>query len=195
MPQVIEPSVPMPGARELEQKLDQAKRDDAGRRLEWVWIDAHGGFEQVGLTTFKGDSQLTGGALPTSSSGAVMGVGVGARLLFLTFLVRGRLGIGSIGHLYRLGPEIGLHVPLGRVEPHVELGGGYAAFGKLGDTAPDTLSLRGGYGRASLGVDFYVASIFSLGLGFSAELLGMRGNGVSGLGGTIAATGVAGLHL
>ncbi|MFT3771149.1 MAG: hypothetical protein QM820_37515 [Minicystis sp.] len=194
MPQIIEPPVPMPGARELEQKLDQSKRDDAGRKLEWVWIDAHGGFEQVGLTTFSGSSDLTGGLVPTSSSGALVGVGAGVRLLFLTLLARGRLGVGSIGHLYRIGPEIGLHVPLGRIEPHVELGGGYAAFGHLAGNAGN-LGLRGGYGRAGLGVDVFLASIFSLGLGFSGELLGMKSSGGSGLGGSLAVTAMAGLHL
>lgn len=190
MPQVIQPSAPMPGAREVEQRLDESKRADAGRKLEWVWIDAHGGFEQVGLGTFKGDNSITGGG-PTSSSGGVVGVGVGARLLFLTLLLRGRLGIGRIGHLYRLGPEVGLHVPLGKVEPHVELGAGFAAFGQLATAASKPL---GGYARVGFGVDFFPVSVFSLGLAVSTELLGMRQGSASSIGGTIAATGVAGLH-
>lgn len=193
MPQVIQPSAPMAGAREVEQRLDQAKREDAGRRLEWVWIDAHGGLEQVGLTTFHGNGALTGGVVPTSSSGGVVGAGLGARLLFLTLLVRGRLGVGAIGHLYRVGPEIGLHVPLGRVEPHLELGGGYAAFGHGAGGA--SLGLTGGYGRAGLGLDYFVASVLSLGVGLSAEILGTRTSSASGLGGTLAATALVGLHL
>jgi hypothetical protein len=184
----------MPGAREVEQRLDQSKREDSGRRLEWVWIDAHGGFEQVGLTTFHGNGALTNSG-PTASSGGVVGVGAGARLLFLTLLLRGRLGIGGIGQLWRIGPEIGMHIPFGRVEPHVELGGGYAAFGHMASTASSGVSLRGGYGRGGLGVDYFVAPVFSIGLGFSAEILGMRQSSASGVGGTLAATAVLGLHL
>lgn len=193
-PQPMQPSmpvlgtpVPLPGARETEQRLDDARQSDAGRRLEWVWIDAHGGFEQIGLTTFKGDKALTGAA-PTSGSSGVVGAGLGARLLFFTFLVRGRIGIGPLGKLYRIGPEVGFHVPLGRVEPHVALGAGYAAFG--GDLA----GLRGGYGRVNAGVDYFLASVFSLGLDVSGEILGTRMADASGVGGTVAITGVAGLH-
>ena len=199
MPQVILPPLPVPGARETEARLDQAKVSDAGRKLEWVWIDAHGGFEQLGLRTFSGDATFAAGGLPTSSSGAVTGVGVGARLLFLTFLVRARMGVGAIGHLYRVGPEVGFHVPLGRVEPHVELGGGYAIFGKLNDGGTGG-GIQGGYGRVGVGVDYFVAPIVSIGVGVSAELLGFfrASQGASGsassIGGSLAATGVLGLH-
>lgn len=187
MPQVIQPPVPLPGAHEVELRLDESKRADAGRRLEWVWIDAQGGFEQVGLTTFKGDTALTSGA-PTSSSGGYASVGAGARLLFLTLLVRGRVGFGAVGQLIRVGPEIGLHVPIGRVEPHVEIGGGYAQL--VGSSA----AIRGGYGRTGFGIDYFVAPVVSLGIAGSAEILGTRRGSASGLGGTLAAAGVIGLH-
>jgi hypothetical protein len=190
MPPVILPSPPLPGAQEVEQKLEESKRADAGRKLEWVWIDAHGGFEQVGLTTFSGDSTIVGNG-PTSSSGGVVGGAVGARLLFMTLLVRARAGFGAIGHLFRIGPEIGLHVPLGRVEPHVELGGGFAAFTHLANGASRPL---GGYGRVGFGVDFFPVAVFSLGVGLTTEILGLRTASASAVGGTIAATGTAGLH-
>jgi hypothetical protein len=193
MPQVILPPLPVPGEQETVARLDQAKASDAGRKLEWVWIDVHGGFEQLGLQTFSGDAAFTGGVLPTSSSGAVTGVGVGARLLFLTLLVRARMGIGSIGHLYRVGAEVGFHVPFGRVEPHVELGAGYAIFGKVNDGGTGG-TIQGGYGRVGAGVDYFVAPVVSIGAGLSAELLGLVRGGASSIGGSIAATGVVGLH-
>lgn len=192
MPQVIFPSPPLPGAAELERKLDQSKVVDGGRRLEWVWIDAHGGFEQLGLTTFKGDASFAPGK--TSSSGAVVGVGVGARLLFFTLLARARLGIGPIGHFYRVGGEVGFHIPLGRVEPHVELGGGYATFGHMNDPAASPLAIRGGYGRVGVGLDYFVASVFSIGASASAEILALGNGAASSVGGSLAATGVLGLH-
>jgi hypothetical protein len=194
------PAYPVPGARETEAKLDAAKAQDAGRRLEWVWIDAHGGFEQVGLVTLGGtQQQLTGGKVPTSASGGVVGAGVGVRLLYLTLLVRGRIGVSAIGQLYRVGLEAGFHVPLGRVEPHVELGGGYAALGGL----PAMLAIQGGYGRLGAGLDYFVAPVFSIGADVSAEILGTHRSaaasvagdaGASALGGTVAVTAVLGLH-
>lgn len=177
-PPPMAPGGPASGVRETERQLDQAKTADAGRRLEWVWIDVHGGFEQLGLQTFKGDRTLTGGFVPTSASGGVLAAGVGARLLFLTLLARGRLGLSSVGQLYEIGGEVGFHVPLGSVEPHVQLGAGYAAAAHLHDdvngAAASAIGLRGFYVRAGGGVDVFVLPVLSVGLDLSAELLGVR---------------------
>jgi hypothetical protein len=116
--------------------------------------------------------------MKASAPGGLVSVGAGARLLFFTFLLRGALGLGGAGQLWRVGPEIGFHVPLGNVEPHVEIGGGYAAFGKItdqaGGVAAPLLSLRGGYGRVGAGVDYYVVPAFSIGGALSAEILGLK---------------------
>lgn len=200
MPQVILPPIPVPGAAETAQRLDQAKASDSGRKLEWVWIDAHGGFEQIGLQTFSGDKSFTNnGAIKTSSSGAVAGVGIGARLLFLTLLARGRIGFGSIGHFYRIGPEIGLHIPFGRIEPHVEIGGGYGAFGKVFDNGAG-IAIQSAYARAGLGLDVFVVPVLSLGVGVTTELLALfrssmnGGSSATSIGGSLAATAALGLH-
>ncbi len=92
---------------------------------------------------------------------ASVGAGVGARLLFLTLLLRGRVGVFSIGQLYRIGPEVGFHVPLGRVEPRVALGAGLRRRWATSTTpwaAPPRprLALRGFYTRAGAGVDYYL---------------------------------------
>ena len=223
-PQPAQP-YPQPYAQRTEQQLDQARRDDAGRRLEFVWVDVHGGFEQLGMTLFGGERDLTGGFISTSSSGGVVGMGIGARLLYFTLLVRGRIGFFDSGQLYRIGAEAGLHVPLGRLEPWAALGVGYAAVGGLRDNVNGAVSsqvgLTGGYARFAAGADYFLTPIFSLGLGASAELLGLhraalstaaiqaiqssvlverRGSAAvfaqsaTGWGGTFALTGVAGLH-
>jgi hypothetical protein len=177
-PPPMPPGGPPQGVRETEQQLDAAKSADAGRRLEWLWLDAQAGFEQLGLQTFKGDQTLTGGFVPTSASGGVVSLGAGARLLFLTLLARGRLGISSVGQLYEIGGEVGFHVPIGRVEPRVQLGAGYAAAAHLhddaGGAAASAMGLRGFYVRAGGGVDVFVLPVVSVGFDLSAELLGMR---------------------
>jgi hypothetical protein len=165
------------------QQLEQARRDDAGRKLEWVWIDVLGGFEQLGMTTFAGRRDLTAGFVPTSSSGGVIGAGVGARLLYFTILARGRIGFFNSGQLYRVGLEGGLHVPLGRVEPHVQLGVGYAAVGNMHDdvsgAVASAIALRGFYTRLGTGLDYFLAPSFSIGLDLSAELLGLSRGALS----------------
>lgn len=216
-PGLSQPPPRDPAAIETARQLDLAKTQDAGRRLEWVWIDVSGGFEHLGLTTFAGD-QLTGGFVPTTSNGGVVSAGVGARLLFFTVLARGRIGFFGLGQLYSAGLEAGLHVPLGRLEPHVELGGGYATLTRIeggDDAVASAMRIRGGYGRLGVGLDYFVLPVLSVGLGASAELLGMsraafssaevaglssttasvllqRG---SGIGGAVSATFVVGLHL
>ena len=221
VPQV---SPPTPEEIRTVQLLDQAKQDDAGRRLEWVWIDAQGGFEQLGMQTFSGGPAFSGGYFPTSSSGGVVSVAAGARLLFLTLVVRGRAGVFNSGQLFRVGPEVGFHIPLGRIEPHVELGAGYAAVANLHDTvggaAGTAITLRGLSTRAGVGLDYFVAPVVSLGIDLSADLLGLFRSALSAeqikvlqnlappmgspallaqsssaWGGTVAVTAVLGIHL
>jgi hypothetical protein len=219
------PSPPTPAMIETARLLDQARRDDAGRGLTWVWIDVQGGFEQIGLQALNGGNRgFVAGFADTSGSGGLVGVGAGVRLLFFTLLVRGRVGVFGAGQLYRAGAEAGFHIPLGRVEPHVALGLGYAGVGDLKDaTGGVGLSIGGFYTRADAGVDYYLVPAFSLGLGVSGELLGLTRAALSpaavqqindnpavtaslkantsllaqsgtGWGGTLAVTTTAGLH-
>jgi hypothetical protein len=173
----IPPPAPLtPAQLRTVQRLDQAKREDSGRGLEWVWSDVDGGFEQLGLQTFNGGNQkFAGGFVKTSSSGGAVGAAVGARFLFLTLLLRARVGIFDIGQLYRIGPEAGFHVPIGRVEPRVALGLGYAAMGGLRDTvggaAEADLALRGFYARLNAGLDYFATPVFSIGFDVSGDLL------------------------
>jgi hypothetical protein len=225
---VMPPPAPMtPEQLRTVQLLDAAKREDSGRRLEWLWFDVDGGFEQLGLQALNGGDQgFVAGFVKTSSSGGAVSAGVGARFLFLTLLLRARVGVFDSGQLYRVGPEAGFHVPLGRLEPHVALGLGYAAMGNLHDTqngAASAIALRGFYSRVSGGVDYFLTPAFSIGAAASADLLVLvrpaltsaqvqvlQANGNvdtahkssaalltstgTGVGGTIAVTGVAGLH-
>jgi hypothetical protein len=223
MPPVPVASPPSAASQHTSQMLDWAKTEDSGRTLEWVWIDAGGGFEQLGMQTFNASNQgFVGNLVKTSSSGGVVSAAVGARLLFFTVTVRGRVGVFDSGQLYRVGPEAGFHIPLGNVEPHVSLGLGYAAVGNLHDTvggaAAPSIGLRGVYTRAGAGLDYFVVPAFSLGLEVTSELLALfrpaltpaevtvlkpklptgqadlLASSGSGLGGTVAVTAVAGLH-
>jgi hypothetical protein len=171
-----------PGASPTEQQLDKAKEEDSGRGLTWVWLDVQGGFEHVGLQTFNVDEQnFTAGFVPTTANGGVVAPGLGLRLLFLTIGARGRLGFFDSWQLFSVGPELGLHFPLGNFEPHIDLSGGYTALGSFQGAvtgANDAISIRGFFARIGGGLDYYVTPAVSLGASVSWELLGLTRPGV-----------------
>ncbi len=167
---------------DTEKALDASEKKDTGRGLTWFWIEAEGGFQHVGLETFEVDqSNLTAGLVPTEASGGYVGLGLGARLLFLTIGPRGRVGFFENWQLYSVGGELGFRFQVGIVEPHFELGGGYAALGSLTDAlggVPDASRVDGGYGRVSGGLDFLVGSVLTLGLGASWEFMALTRPGI-----------------
>lgn len=175
------PTAP-PVQSQTEKDLEEAKKKDSKRGLEWFWFNAEGGFSMVDMRTFVGNEDFTFGFVPTQATGGTVGAGVGFRLLILTIGARGRIGLFEPWHMFTVGPEIGLHIPLGRVEPHFELGGGYAALGSVQGVvqgASDAISIQGGYARLSGGLDVYVTPWFSVGLLASGDFLAMVRPGIS----------------
>jgi len=176
-------TAPPPTSGQTAGKLDEAKDKDAGRGLEWVWLNVEGGFSHVGLQTFNVDEEnFTAGFTSTSASGGMIGAGLGMRLIFFTLGARGRIGFYKDWQIFSAGGELGFHVPLGRVEPHLSFGGGYAGLGSIQgvvDGAADAISIRGFYVRATGGLDVYITPVLSLGLGVSWEVLGLTRPGLS----------------
>ena len=160
-----------------QKDLDKAQQEDSKRGLEWFWVNAEGGFSYLDMRTFSADKKdFTLGFVPTQAIGGNVGAGLGVRLLFLTIGARARVGLFDPWQMFTVGGELGLHFPLGRVEPHVELGGGYAAIANasgLVKGSSDAISISGGYGRLGAGVDVFVTPLFSVGVVGSAEFLGL----------------------
>ena len=176
-PSTMPPAQPALDPNQTEKDLDKARKEDSKRGLEWFWINAEGGFSYVDMRTFVvDDKDFTFGFVPTKALGGTVGAGLGVRFLFLTLGARGRLGLFDPWQLFTVGGELGIHLPLGRVEPHFELGGGYAAIGNVSGLvkgSSDAISISGAYGRASLGVDVFVTPLFSVGVLGSADLLAL----------------------
>jgi hypothetical protein len=172
---------PPPGETPTTKELEEAKAKDSGRGIEWVYLNVEGGFEQVGLQTFNVDAQnFSAGFFPTSASGGVVGAGLGLRLLFLTLGGRGRLGFFNAWNLFSAGGELGIHIPLGNFEPHIDLGGGYVGLGKVTTNLTDTtVNVRGYYARVGGGLDYYITPVFSVGAAASWEFMGLTRPGVS----------------
>ncbi|HRI70895.1 MAG TPA: hypothetical protein PK156_41965 [Polyangium sp.] len=172
-----------------EKELDSSQKSDSKRGLEWVYVDVDGGYQIVGLRTFNLDEQnFTAGFIATESQGFVMGAGVGVRLLFLTLGARARVGLFDSWDLFSVGGELGLRLPIGNLEPHFNLGGGYTALGSFKSSlkldtnaAQDALSkadIAGFYVRAGAGIDYYITPTFSIGALASFEVLGLTRPGL-----------------
>ena len=166
-----------------ETALDESEKEDPGRGLTWFWIEAEGGFQHVGLETFDVDkSNLTAGFVSSEANGGYVGVGLGARLFFLTIGPRARVGFFPEWQLYNIGGELGFRFQLGIVEPHFDLGGGYAALGSFTDALggiDGAANVDGAYGRVGGGLDFLIGSVFNLGLAASWEFMGLTRPGLS----------------
>jgi hypothetical protein len=209
-------------ATSYDSNLEESKQRDSGRGLTWFWLEADGGFEQVGLHTFNVDEQkLTAGLVDTTQSGGIVGGGIGARLFVFTIGGRGRMGLFKAWQLGRVGGEVGLHLPLGIFEPHFDLGGGFAALGHFAEAVPKQISIRGGYARLDAGLDLYAISKLSFGLASSFDFMALSRSAISpsdlatlqsqnvitaaesailgangsAYGATFAVTGVVGLHI
>ncbi|HEY4117001.1 MAG TPA: hypothetical protein VGM56_04070 [Byssovorax sp.] len=160
---------------DTERALDASKRDDSKRGLTWVAIEAQGGFEHRGLQSlsasdaaFAGQPSLT----KTTASGAYAGGSLSLRLLFFTVGAEGRASLLGAFRAITVGGVVGAHLPFGRVEPSLSLGGGFASLGgfKTASGADASgISMGGAYGRATLGFDVYAVPALSIGARFGAE--------------------------
>jgi len=198
------PSGQPAAASRPEEELDQAKKRDSGRGLSWFWLEAEGGYEHIDLTTFDGGSAFTGGLISESADGGAVSAGIGAQLVFLTLGARARFGFFDAYRLGRIGGELGLRLPLGRLEPRFDLGAGYAALGTFDGVATDDFAVGGVYARAGAGLDFFPVELMSIGAHATFDVLALTraasSNAVSlateetSVGSTFAIQLAAGLH-
>lgn len=175
-PPAIQPEPEAPPPTPTERDLNAAEREDSGRGLSFLWVDAEAGYELLGLRTFHDGGLVDGALVPSTQHGPVFGGALGARLIALTLGARFRFARFAESSLWSLLLEAGYHVPLGSLEPYVTLGGGYVSLGgfevgsELRPFAGD-LSVRGFDLRGSAGVDYYFGSSLSVGANLSGDLL------------------------
>lgn len=188
-----------------QQQLERSEREDAGRGLEWFWIQAEGGGAYAAASTLANDKLFPPGSADGGGAG-VIGLAAGGRVLFFTFGLRARMAFLSAYRLVTVVPEVGAHVPLGVWEPYAFLGAGYAALSGVQKRGTDSVSVAGLDARLGLGVDRYLTPTFSVGGLFTADLLFLRRDKLaenasdlalakgSGTGIAVAGTVVVGLH-
>ena len=163
-----------------------------GPKSQYVWIDSQAGVESVQMQTFNASFQtLSVGLLPSAGVGPTANIGAGLRLVFVTLGVRGHLStfgddspMQAVGawQIWTLDGEIGLRIPLGRIEPHISIAAGYTSFGGF-DTALQGLSagldVHGVDARVGVGIDCWLSHAISLGIDGDAGLLAVARPGIS----------------
>lgn len=169
-------------AESPEQELERADKEDSGRGLEWVWLNAEVGAEHVGLQTFKQGDLVDGELIENTQTGLLFGGGLGARILNWTIGARFRMGAFSDWKLWTLTGEGQFRIPLGRLEPYITAGAGYASLGSFAtdDEFASQASARGFVGRLGVGVDYYLSNTFSVGGTLNGDLLVLSRAGVAG---------------
>jgi hypothetical protein len=162
---------------QTEAQLDLAQKEDSGRGLEFVWLNADVGSEYLALQTLKANHLVDSALVKSNGLGAAYGAGLGVRLLEFTFGARVRLANFEDWQVWTLNAEAGFRIPLGRVEPYFTLGGGYASLGDFkGSAFAASLKSAGAAGhgldlRAGAGVDVYLTNTFSVGANLTGEAL------------------------
>ena len=197
------PGDPNAGYQQTEQQMSKADKEDSGRGLEFFWLNAEVGGQHLGLQTFKANNLVDAGTVKTSQTGLMYGAGLGLRLVFITLGARFRLGQFSEWDIWTLNGELGIHIPLGAVEPYFTFGGGYASMGAFdgnnlgGSLSSEDVDIKGYDIRGGFGIDVYVSSTFSIGANLTGEMLvltrpgvdpsKLKASGTSGTSGTQAA--------
>jgi hypothetical protein len=180
------PTSSMPTSTRAEsetlEQLERAEREDAGRGLEFFWVDVEGGYEYASLQAFRSDALLGAGGVDDAGSGLALGVGVGVRVVFLTLGGRARLLRASAWDLWTLDAEVGLHLPLGALEPSFTFAAGYAWLGSpSAEGAPGfdggAVDVSGLDARLGANLDYYVNPLLSFGARASFEALALWRSG------------------
>ena len=175
--------------KEIEKELEESDRKDSGRGLEFVWLSGDLGFQTIGLTTF-GDAGLVPGAGDAGGSGFTYGGGLGVRVLYFTLGARFRNADFSAFHHWSLLAEAALRVPLGKLEPYMLLGCGYAGFSRLsGADGTGGVDLRLGGG-----LDYYLSDSFSVGAQVGGDVLFLSNSLGTGTGAGFSSAALLGLH-
>jgi hypothetical protein len=141
----------------------------------WAWL--YGGLELGGsYTSFnvvQANDAFIGGVKP-STGGPVLGGTLGARLSLFSIAVRSRVMLTSEYQAFTVGPEIGLHFPIGKTgwEPNLSLGVHYTRlFGIEVEQPPGETYVASGVAvRGSFGLDRWISPHVTIGGLLSGEL-------------------------
>jgi hypothetical protein len=169
----------------LEVEEEEEEKDEFGSEV--LWVDARAGYTFMDMVTFDASNGLlTAGLIPTGAGGPSVAMGLGVRLWFVTLGPRVTLAMlhpddRENFNVWSVDGEIGLRIPLGRVEPHLTFAVGYSALGGIDDAvAPigDGFDIEGANLRLGLGLDVYITEYLSVGADVTGEVIALSRPGV-----------------
>jgi hypothetical protein len=176
------PDAPTPGGAvrpaRTKEAVAAASEKEEEHHTDLLYLKAETGAEYVGLQTLSLKRDLVPRTLRSDDVGPFGGAAMGVKLLFLSVGPRFRIAHFRDWDLWTLNLDAGWIAPLGKVEPHVMLSGGYARLGRAFDTFGRTVRVEGYDLRLVLGVDYFTSPHVSLGASVSGEALGMHRPGV-----------------
>jgi hypothetical protein len=167
-------------AQEAAQKeeLDNAERQDSGRKFELFWLDGSLGGSYIDMRQI---SQTSLQVEKASSLGPAFSLGAGVRFVILVLGARARYNALSAFNMWQLDGEVGLKFPIKSFDFLIGGHGGYSFVGKLGDasvatntstpTNADAVKIRGFNAGLDLALDYFTSPLFSIGVGGTADLL------------------------
>lgn len=163
---------------------EAAAPEDSGPSAIGAWLELQGAYTYANLVAFS-QTQFSGGGMSATvpsfaevrGEGVGLGVGAGLRLWWLTLGTRLNYGVYSGFEISTWTGELGLRFPLGILEPYLRVGFGYA-WQTNGNYQDPTGSVRSSnvYGwvvEGQVGLDFRLASFFSIGAGVGVDLLNL----------------------
>lgn len=171
---------PSQESMQTQQELERSERVDSGRGLAFFWIDPEIGGRYYNLDLFGGSNLGESGGYKEDGFVPSLGLGIGARFLYLTAGARFRFNFTH----WTAGLEGALRIPLGKFEPYVLVGGGYLRSVDFSDKCGgcfDDMVISGGYGTVGGGVDYFLSPVFALGLRLDADVLFVGRDAVEGI--------------
>lgn len=160
------------------QELDTAERSDSGRNFELFWVDTTLGGSYINMTQL---SSSTFQIEKSSSGGPAFSLGAGVRFVVLVLGAQLRYNALSAFNMWQIDGQVGLKLPISKLDLLIAGHGGYSFVGSLGDASvatststpaeSDKVKIRGFNAGLDLGIDYYLSSVFSIGAGGYADFL------------------------
>jgi hypothetical protein len=120
-----------------------------------------------------------------SSGGPMFALGAGVRFVILVLGVRAKYNGLSAFNMWQLNGEVGLKIPISKLDLLLGAHGGYSFVGSLGDgtvsagststpTNSDAVKVRGFNAGLDFGLDYYITKNFSVGAGVFGDFLFLK---------------------
>ena len=154
---------------------------EPAKGADLIFIEAETGAEYVGLGTLSVKRDVVPTASQRDGIGGFVGAMGGAKLLFLSVGPHFRMAHFQDWDLWTLDLDVGFHAPLGKFEPFLRLGGGYARLARAFDKLQDNRNLlsHGYHVSLAFGADYFATTNLTIGARISGDVLALHRAGVN----------------